>query len=297
MLRLAARTSYLAISLILLTLLLSVVIQEKAGATEGYPSNMVALGDSISVGFDTTGLFVTNPQYSWSTGTNSDVTSHYLRIKDLNGTLTYNNYGIVGAQMADLPSQANRVAPSTDYVTILMGANDVCNATIYTTLVDVSVAYNDVIDNFKSNFQTALTTLNSKAVQHILVASIPNLYHLWNLYVQGPDAYDSAAVNKWNSLNQLWFMPHWLCWSMLQNPTSFAADDVNRRTNLDNLEQQLNAVLKEVCNSASNCRFDNNAIYNNNFMDNDVSTLDYFHPSVAGQAKLAALTWTETRFP
>jgi hypothetical protein len=34
--------------------------------------------------------------------------------------------------------------------------------------------------------------------------------------------------------------------------------------------------------------------YNTAFVRSDVSTIDYFHPSVSGQAKLAAVTWGAT---
>jgi PKD repeat protein len=37
-------------------------------------------------------------------------------------------------------------------------------------------------------------------------------------------------------------------------------------------------------------RFDNNAVFNTKFTKSDVSG-DYFHPSVAGQAKLASVSW------
>jgi hypothetical protein len=32
-------------------------------------------------------------------------------------------------------------------------------------------------------------------------------------------------------------------------------------------------------------------VFNTPFVRSDVSTRDYFHPSVAGQSKLAAITW------
>ena len=45
------------------------------------------------------------------------------------------------------------------------------------------------------------------------------------------------------------------------------------------------------------CRFDNNAVYNTTFTLTDISKVDYFHPSVAGQAKLAGVTYTAFGFP
>jgi hypothetical protein len=46
-----------------------------------------------------------------------------------------------------------------------------------------------------------------------------------------------------------------------------------------------------VCASYPSCRFDGNVVANYAFTAAQVSTYDYFHPSVAGQAKLAEITW------
>ena len=42
------------------------------------------------------------------------------------------------------------------------------------------------------------------------------------------------------------------------------------------------------------CKFDGNAVSGYQFTPNDVSTLDYFHPSVTGQSRLASLTWSQS---
>jgi len=46
-----------------------------------------------------------------------------------------------------------------------------------------------------------------------------------------------------------------------------------------------------VCGQYANCRFDNLAVYSFAFTKDMVSTLDYFHPSISGQAGLAEVTW------
>jgi|SRR5215211_5827597 len=56
-------------------------------------------------------------------------------------------------------------------------------------------------------------------------------------------------------------------------------------------ERELNDALRDVCASWSNCRFDNYLTYNDNFAPSMVSKLDFFHPSLSGQATLATLTW------
>ena len=70
-----------------------------------------------------------NPTHSWSTGTNANVRSHYLRILEANPAILGKNFNDArsGAKMADLAGQAAVAnTQQVDYVTILMGGNDVC---------------------------------------------------------------------------------------------------------------------------------------------------------------------------
>ena len=64
------------------------------------------------------------------------------------------------------------------------------------------------------------------------------------------------------------------------------ANDVSKTRDLNDL---IELVVRQ-------CRFDNNAVFSTVFTTSDVSTRDYFHPSVAGQAKLAAVTWAASEF-
>jgi hypothetical protein len=56
-------------------------------------------------------------------------------------------------------------------------------------------------------------------------------------------------------------------------------------------EQAFNAVLADVCAQYEKCGWDGGAIYGFAFTASHVSKLDYFHPSLRGQATLAELTW------
>lgn len=58
-----------------------------------------------------------------------------------------------------------------------------------------------------------------------------------------------------------------------------------------------NSVLSSVCATFSDCRFDKNAVFNYRFSAKQVSSFDYFHPSIAGQVELAALTWADSFWP
>ena len=53
----------------------------------------------------------------------------------------------------------------------------------------------------------------------------------------------------------------------------------------------VNTVLRQECGPYANCRFDGNAVFSYRFTRSDVSSLDYFHPSLTEQAHLAEITW------
>ena len=59
---------------------------------------------------------------------------------------------------------------------------------------------------------------------------------------------------------------------------------------------EFNAALAAACAATAKCRFDNYAVANYAFTKADISTRDYFHPSLAGQATLAAITWPTTQW-
>lgn len=78
---------------------------------------------------------------------------------------------------------------------------------------------------------------------------------------------------------------------MLANPTSIAQADVDRRARVLQRIVNYNVALAEVCAQYRHCRFDGGAAFDAQFTKADVIHLDYFHPSLSGQAKLAAGTW------
>jgi len=96
-----------------------------AGST--LPSSMAALGDSLSQGWGSAGSPSDNPAASWSTGTNTNVNSHYLRLLALTPAISGHaaNYAISGSKMISTYDQAaSAVVQGAEYVTILAGTND-----------------------------------------------------------------------------------------------------------------------------------------------------------------------------
>jgi lysophospholipase L1-like esterase len=243
----------------------------------GYPGSIASTGDSITRAFNTCSFpFMDCPQNSWSTGSSSAVNSHYRRILAANAAISGRNFNDAktGARMNALNGQVTTVvSQGAGYVTILMGANDVCTSSV-STMTPVAT--------LEAQLQTALQTLSAGLPNaRIYVVSIPNVYRLWEILHN-----NFGAVLTW-SLGGI-------CQSLLANPMSAAPADVARRQQVHDRNVADNQALARVCARFIHCRFDGNAAFNLAFVPADVSTRDYFHPSVTGQAKAAAATWAAT---
>jgi lysophospholipase L1-like esterase len=245
-----------------------------ASAVPPIPSSMSSLGDSITRGFNACGWYSDCTDRSWSTGGYASVNSHYLRIKSKNAAITGFNYNDAktGAKMVDLNGQAQTaVSRHVQYVTILMGANDACTSS-ESTMTPVAT--------YRSQLDQALATLkNGLPNAAVFIASVPDVKRLWFI---GKD--NSSARSAWNGFG--------ICQSMLANPQSTAQVDVDRRARVQQRVIDFNTQLAQACTAyGANCTFDNNAVFNYQFVLSQVSTWDYFHPNTSGQAVLASVTY------
>ena len=237
------------------------------------PSSMASTGDSITRAFNTCGFpYVDWPANSWSTGSSSTVNSHYRRILAANPAIAGRtlNDAATGADMADLLGQAQRaVSQGAQYVTVLLGANDVCAS---------SEAAMTPVATFRAQFEQALTTLSTGLPNAaIFVVSIPDVYSLWAVY---RDSFTARTV---------WTLAG-ICQSMLANPGSTSPPDTARRQRVRQRNIDYNAQLAQVCAPTSTAASTGTSASTRRSSRSDVTTRDYFHPSVAGQAKLAAVT-------
>jgi lysophospholipase L1-like esterase len=244
-------------------------------AVVGPPSSIASTGDSITRAFNTCWFpYVDCPSNSWSTGTAS--WTHYRRILAANPAISgrTSNHAVTGADMADLSGQVQAaVARRAAYVTILMGANDVCAA---------SEASMTPTATFRAQLEQSLATLSTGLPDaRIFISSIPDIYQLFSIY-----RFNLGAVSVWSAAG--------ICQSMLANPLSNAAADVDRRVRVRQRNVDYNTQLAAACALYVHCRFDGNAGFNTAFVRADVTTRDYFHPSVAGQSKLAGISWSAT---
>jgi lysophospholipase L1-like esterase len=241
------------------------------------PNSMAATGDSITRGFDADWgqCFLSDcPQYSWSTGDAPEIASHYLRILAGNPAIQGRafNDAQTGARMNDLRRQLILAAgQGVDYVTIAIGANDVCTRT------SAEMTPTDVM---RAQLQQALADFTAaKPGALIYLSSIPNVYQLW-------------SVLHTNFLARLTWSIFGICQSMLSDSNT----EADRQVVVARLVAD-NQALAEVCAGFAACLWDNLAAYNFAFTPDDISTVDYFHPSLQGQWNIAALTWAAGYWP
>ncbi len=234
------------------------------------PSSIAVLGDSISRAFDVCCYYGDHPSHSWATGNSSldSIKSHYERLRALNPAIAGHqlNDAVTGAKMSAGPTQAaSAVAQGAQYVAILLGANDLCTSSVATMTPTAT---------FRQQFSSTMATLDpDRRGVHVFVSSIPDVVHLWEVL------HTSATARFVWSLAKI-------CQSVLASSNGPAQRDAVRAH-----EGELNTVLAEVCANYGNCRFDALTTYNFQFSAGDVSVLDFFHPDLDGQRKLAEATW------
>ena len=244
------------------------------------PSSMAATGDSITRAFDVTlGCLLRDcPRYSWSTGSDTTVFSQYQRIAAHNPAITGHvfNDAKSGAQMSDLDRQLTAAAGQhVQYVTVLLGANDLCTS---------SAASMTPTATFQAQLDQALKDFyRADPAAHLYLSSLPNLYQLWSLLHNNP-----AAVSTWTAFN--------ICQSML----SVNNTEADRQLVVAQ-EQAYDQVLASECAKAvsfgRDCLWDNLAGYGYQFTADQISTIDYFHPNIAGQNAVAQVTWSAGYWP
>jgi lysophospholipase L1-like esterase len=244
-----------------------------AGTPDDLPSSIAALGDSVSAGYASCTIVVRCGHYSWSTGTSAAVESHYRRLSRANPAIRDNrhNLAVPGALAAGLRAQADAaVRARARYVTILIGANDACRAT-----VDAMTEPR----TFRAQVDAALDRLaRGLPGSTVLVVSIPDLYRLWQI-----GHTDDRAVGAW-ALG--------ICPALLADPRSTAPADARRRREVDRRVDAYNRELAGACRAyGRNCRYDGGAAHRIRFTLAQVNRRDYFHPNPQGQAALAEATF------
>ena len=240
------------------------------------PRSMAAIGDSITqaanVGFGSGDWAV---EHSWATGrsTEDPVLSHLERLwrTGSRGEAVAHNLSVSGARMQDARRQAQMaVSLGAEYVTFLMGANDACASSRFSMTS---------VRSFRRDFERALHALVTGLPETIVyVVSIPDVYRLWEVMSD-----DSQARESWRIFGT--------CGALLDERNT-EGDRLRVRERV----RQFNELLEEVCERYGRCHHDGGAVFRYPFPPEDVSPLDFFHPSIAGQSHLAEVTWRHGPF-
>lgn len=238
------------------------------------PSTMAAVGDSITNGANIDGCCGDYRQYSWSTGGDAGISSHLKRLQAAQPgrPVTAANNARSGSRMADLERQLTGVAAGRpQYVTVMSGGNDACTLT---------VAAMTPAATYRTQFQAALRSFYTASPDsYMLVSSVPNVSALYSNY-RG----SAAAELIWASAD--------ICQSLL----GFTNTEADRQAVVQRI-REYNLALRETCQQYARCRYDNDAVFNYRLQADDISTTDYFHPSLKGQNALARVLWSAGYWP
>jgi lysophospholipase L1-like esterase len=257
------------------------------------PKRLYSNGDSITRAFDAN-LPADNLNNSWVNGYFGfweqlfglpNVRAHNQRISANFGSSGRANFiaAVNGARMDDLATQAAGVAGRTiTYATVMLGGNDVCRDTIADLPTNAE---------FEANLRAGMATLLAGTASNatVQVVNIPNIKRLYDI---GRDKIALGIVD----CQVLWAgtVLGFPCGSML-SPFNSEAD----RLFVQSRNQAYNSIIASVVAEldAANSEFVFNAnSYGFNFVENEISNLDCFHPSWRGQRTLSREVWNQGPF-
>lgn len=276
--RLPARTIVLAAALLLsLTGCAAEVAAPRStpapsGSSAPIVGSLAVVGDSMSLAATACGTPDACVEASWAVGTDPAVSSIADRIAQAYGTRpAVGAIAELGARTAWARGAVGALADDPpDVVLVLLGANDACAA---------SLAETTPAADFAADYAGVLSGIRAAAPSARIVAySVPDLRRLWEIGRTDPE-----AVRAWDRSPG--------CRSLLASADSDASPDVERRAAVEALVTRYDRAIEAACAALEGCTSDGGAVHATRFELDDVSTLDHFHPSRAGQATLAASAW------
>jgi lysophospholipase L1-like esterase len=179
---------------------------------------------------------------------------------------TIANGAVSGGTVATLEQTVGAVvAAKPQLVTILIGANDACTT---------SAATMTGAEEFRSRYARVLdAVLRGAPHAHVLALSVPNLYRLSRLGQESPEVREA-----WSQLG--------ICGSLVTAPGG-APPGAGVRGRVDDY----NRAIAELCAARPRCIGDGGAVHAQSFSESELSDIDFFHPSRAGQRRLAEIAW------
>jgi lysophospholipase L1-like esterase len=250
------------------------------------PTLLGAIGDSYSQAWGVSPLYPRDhPQFSWVVGTakKDGVFSLLERFQALGGSPRVVDAATSGRKMNDASRQATAIvaaagkltAGQTAYVTFELGTNDLCSD----PKTDPAT--------FEAQLRSAVAILRAglPAGSRILMIYIPDFAHLRDVTQSDPKARAALALPQ-NSMG---------CPPFLGAASPATLDQAEAYL------QRYDSILVQVCDEIAatdgatgklDCTSDPSLLSLGDFTVADMSTVDYFHPSLSGQGRLAADAWT-----
>jgi lysophospholipase L1-like esterase len=267
--------------------LLAPTAEPSAKPAPPLPSLLAAIGDSYSQAYSVSPSYLRDHVgFSWviGSGRNDGVFSLYERFKAIGGSPVVADAATSGRQMNDAPRQANLVVAAakklkpgqTAYVTFELGTNDLC-ADPYPKTDPVS---------FARDLATAISILRSglPAGSRILMLSVPDFPHFHDITQATPAAKANLALPQ-NSDR---------CPPYLGDNGPFSMTQANDY--LSRYDAALESECRDIAATDSPsgqlyCTYNAALLAETGFRIADLSTVDYFHPSLSGQARMAEAAW------
>ena len=231
---------------------------------------------------------------NWSTGTKADdvVFSHYERLKQFIPDLETFDLAHSGDETWDLVPQSIALIEEIQkrnlepvYVTVLMGANDLC--AVHTK--DVTTK-----SDFRKNVEDGLSIiLENTEETKVLVSSIPNIFALQpnaNEKIWGISQTEFKVV----SCQDMWetFFPVCKTGTVNKNPRRWEQMQEQLRAYNKILEEKVEEMDQRY---PGRIKF-SPSVFETPIVREDLS-FDCFHPSEHGHARLADMTWEEGFWP
>ena len=249
------------------------------------PALLAAIGDSYSQGYSVSPQYrYDHPQFSWVVGTAKDdgVLSLLERFQAIGASPTVVDAATSGRKMVDASRQANLVVAAakklrpgqTAYVTFELGTNDLCD--------DPKTA----AASFDSQLRAAVGILRAGLPpgSRILMLPVPDFPH-FHAMTQADPATRAALLLPLNSNR----CPPYL-------GTHGPSTTADSNAYLAKYDASLQKVCGEIdaeedASGSLHCTYNAALLADSDFTTKDLSTYDYFHPSLTGQAKMAEDAW------
>lgn len=252
--------------------------------------SLLSLGDSTTQANSACDTWTDCPDFSWSTGSAPAVNSIAQRLQKLlpNTRVSTANFSKSGSTVDGVPARVQDAVDAgekPDVITLLIGGNDLCGPGIPVA----SDGYNMTpVSTFRTGVETAIRTIRSAWPSAKLeLSSVPDNATQWEAS-RGPE-----GQFRWSSAG---FCRATRGVSMTEMPLGQAAASASVAAAAKRVVD-VNAVLEQACSADGPlCNWDGGALTRMRFTPDLISSVDHFHPSAAGQAKIAEVEWNASSF-